>query len=408
MDKKMVPEVRFKGFTDDWEQLPLSKISNSFSYGLNVSSKKYDGKNKYIRITDIDDNSHKLVEKNLTSPNTNLEDISDYQLKENDLLFARTGASVGKSYLYDNADGKAFFAGFLIRMEINGEFDKNFVFQNTLTDKYQQFIKITSQRSGQPGINAKEYASFKIIIPKSFNEQRLIGKLYFHLDNLITLQQRQLDLYKKLKKGLLQKLFPKDGEKVPKVRFADFHDDWKQFKLKELGDIQTGNTPSTSDENNYSNNGMMWVTPTDIDSLLISNTSKKLSKLGQSKARIAKRGSVLVTCIASIGKNTLITEDASFNQQINSLTPSSKNNSYFLLTQSSQWSKKMKYIAASGTMQIVNKKDFSNIETYVPSLNEQNEMGLLFKKLDWIIILYQNKINKQKLLKKYLLQNLFI
>ncbi|WP_249037598.1 restriction endonuclease subunit S [Companilactobacillus musae] len=246
-----------------------------------------------------------------------------------------------------------------------------------------------------------------ILVPSS-EEQRSIGELLSTIDVIITLQQRQLDLYKKLKKGLLQKLFPKDGEKVPKVRFADFHDDWKQFKLKELGDIQTGNTPSTSDENNYSNNGMMWVTPTDIDSLLISNTSKKLSKLGQSKARIAKRGSVLVTCIASIGKNTLITEDASFNQQINSLTPSSKNNSYFLLTQSSQWSKKMKYIAASGTMQIVNKKDFSNIETYVPSLNEQNEMGLLFKKLDWIIILYQNKINKQKLLKKYLLQNLFI
>ncbi|KAE9558800.1 restriction endonuclease subunit S [Companilactobacillus kimchii] len=202
-----VPEVRFTNFHDDWEQLPFSKIGTNFSYGLNVSSKEYDGKNKYIRITDIDDSNHKLIEKNLTSPNANLEDIKDYQLKENDLLFARTGASVGKSYLYDNNDGKVFFAGFLIRMEINNKFDKNFVFQNTLTDKYQQFVKITSQRSGQPGINAKEYASFKIFISKSLNEQKMIGKLCFRLNNLINLQQDKLEELKFLKKYLLQNMF---------------------------------------------------------------------------------------------------------------------------------------------------------------------------------------------------------
>ena len=145
---------------------------------------------------------------------------------------------------------------------------------------------------------------------------------------------------------------------VPKIRIKGFTDDWEQRKLKELGDIQTGNTPSTSNADNYSIDGMLWVTPTDIKSLVISDTSKKLSEAGVLKARIAKAGSILVTSIASIGKNTLVTKDVGFNQQINALTPTNNNDSYFLLTQSEKWSAKMKQTAEAAIMQIVNKKDF--------------------------------------------------
>ena len=99
------------------------------------------------------------------------------------------------------------------------------------------------------------------------------------------------------------------SKKSPQLRFEGFTDDWEERKLKELGDIQTGNTPPTSNADNYSVDGMLWVTPTDIKSLVISDTSKKLSEAGVLKARIAKAGSILVTSIASIGKNTLVTKD---------------------------------------------------------------------------------------------------
>lgn len=137
---------------------------------------------------------------------------------------------------------------------------------------------------------------------------------------------------------------------------------------------------------------MLWVTPTDIKSLVISDTSKKLSEAGVLKARIAKAGSILVTSIASIGKNTLVTKDVGFNQQINALTPTNNNDSYFLLTQSEKWSAKMKQTAAAATMQIVNKTDFSNISTLVPvRKDEQKKIGTFFKQLDDLIALHQRK-----------------
>ena len=197
-------------------------------------------------------------------------------------------------------------------------------------------------------------------------------------------------------------------KKVPELRFPGFTDDWEERKLKELGDIQTGNTPPTSDSDNYSLDGVLWVTPTDIKSLVISNTAKKLSQVGVTKARIAKAGSILVTSIASIGKNTLLRMDAGFNQQINSLTPTSENDSYFLLTQSEKWSKKMKQTAASATMQIVNKTDFSNISTYVPvHKEEQEKIGSFFKQLDDTIALHQRKLDLLKEQKKGYLQKMF-
>ena len=197
-------------------------------------------------------------------------------------------------------------------------------------------------------------------------------------------------------------------KKVPELRFKGFTDDWEERKLKELGDIQTGNTPPTSDSDNYSLDGVLWVTPTDIKSLVISNTAKKLSQVGVTKARIAKAGSILVTSIASIGKNTLLRMDAGFNQQINSLTPTSENDSYFLFTQSEKWSEKMKQIAASATMQIVNKTEFSNISTYVPvHKEEQEKIGSFFKQLDDTIALHQRKLDLLKEQKKGYLQKMF-
>lgn len=198
------------------------------------------------------------------------------------------------------------------------------------------------------------------------------------------------------------------SKKSPQLRFEGFTDDWEERKLKELGDIQTGNTPPTSNLDNYSTDGVLWVTPTDIKTLVISDTAKKLSEVGVTKARIAKAGSILVTSIASIGKNTLVTMDAGFNQQINSLTPTPKNDSYFLLTQSEKWSEKMKKTAASATMQIVNKTDFSNISTSVPvHKEEQQKIGSFFKQLDDTIALHQRKLDLLKEQKKGYLQKMF-
>ncbi|MCD5100147.1 restriction endonuclease subunit S [Enterococcus faecium] len=193
----------------------------------------------------------------------------------------------------------------------------------------------------------------------------------------------------------------------PEIRFPGFTEDWEERRLKQLGEIQTGNTPPTNDTENYNKNGIMWVTPTDINNLVISDTAKKLSEIGRLKARIAMKGSILVTCIASIGKNTLALSDVGFNQQINALTPNKEFDSYFLLSQSGKWSEKMKILAGRGTMQIVNKTDFSNITTYVPKYREQVKIGHFFKQLDDTIMLQQRKLDLLKETKKGFLQKMF-
>lgn len=199
---------------------------------------------------------------------------------------------------------------------------------------------------------------------------------------------------------------PKECAK-PQIRFAGFDDTWERRKLGELGTIMTGSTPPTSHKEYYSNDGIPWVTPTDIESNLISETPKKLSAEGEKIGRVVSANTILVTCIASIGKNALLQVKGSFNQQINSLTPNEKNDSYFLLTESELWSVQMKRRAASATMQIVNKNEFSELETMVPSKNEQKQIGEYFKQIDYLITLQQGKYNKLTNIKKSMLEKMF-
>ena len=172
-----------------WEQRELGEMADSFEYGLNAAAAPYDGKVKYLRITDIDDETREFVQDDLTSPDVSVGQIDAYLLNEGDILFARTGASVGKTYRYQAKDGLTAFAGFLIRAIPSADSDSCFLYQSTLTEAYKRYIDVSSQRSGQPGVNATEYAQWSMMAP-SLSEQRRIGTFFRNLDDLITLHQR--------------------------------------------------------------------------------------------------------------------------------------------------------------------------------------------------------------------------
>ena len=196
--------------------------------------------------------------------------------------------------------------------------------------------------------------------------------------------------------------------KTPAVRFEGFTEDWEPRKIGNIGEVVTGSTPSTHHPEYYSEDGIPWVTPTDIIKNVTSDTPKKLSHLGAQVGRVVPAETILVTCIASIGKNTMLAKTGSFNQQINGLVPDKqKYNPYFLLTESYHWSEKMKREAAAGTMQIVNKNDFSAIETFVPELLEQQFIGYYFQQLDNFIALHQSKYEKLVNIKKSMLYKMF-
>ena len=230
-----VPPLRFPGFTDEWKKTTLGEIGSGFNYGLNAPAKEFDGVNKYIRITDIDDSSGAYIEDDKVSPNGIL--TQDYIVKDNDILLARTGASTGKSYLYNPNDGKLYFAGFLIRFNVSSA-NPYFVYSILHTRNYWKWVSIMSARSGQPGINSQEYSSYSLNIP-SYEEQDRIASLLRLLDERITTQNKIIEDLKKLKSAIIDKVFCLPSVKQPNKRLDGFNGDWEIVKLSEICERMT-------------------------------------------------------------------------------------------------------------------------------------------------------------------------
>lgn len=228
------PEIRFKRFEGEWHLSSYNDIGKEFKYGLNAPAIPYDGKNKYLRITDIDDETRCFMQSQISSPGTDLSDAQEYLLHEGNITFARTGASTGKSYIYHQSEGTVFFAGFLIRMIVKDRIDANFIFQNSLTNSFAQYVRFVSQRSGQPGINAEELKAYALALPSSLSEQRLIASYFQSLDTLIQATSKQLASLKQIKAASLQSMFPQEGETKPRVRFKGFEGEWKEERLFDL------------------------------------------------------------------------------------------------------------------------------------------------------------------------------
>jgi type I restriction enzyme, S subunit len=242
--KKLVPALRFPEFEGIWEETNLGKLSEKPNYGLNASAVKFDGKHKYIRITDIDDNTRSFSPNPLTSPDSGMS--PDYQLQENDLVFVRTGASVGKSYLYRKEDGELYFAGYLIKFSVKSA-NSTFVYYLTLTNHYVKYVAANSMRSGQPGINAEEYSKFSFCIPK-IEEQEKIASFLGAIDTRLTQLCRKHELLQAYKRGLISEIFThkigkRKKEKVPNLRFVNFTGDWQSRKLEEFIVKKNSNAP---------------------------------------------------------------------------------------------------------------------------------------------------------------------
>lgn len=204
-DKKVlnVPNLRFPEFTGEWMKCKFGEIATGFDYGMNAAAKPYDGQNKYIRITDIDEASSTYNNSSIVSPDGILSE--NYVVNEGDILLARTGASTGKSYLYRKSDGKLYYAGFLIRANV-AEHNPYFVFSQLHTHRYWRWVSIMSARSGQPGINSLEYASFPIFTT-TLKEENEISSLLSLIDERITTQNKIIEDLKKLKSAIRKRIF---------------------------------------------------------------------------------------------------------------------------------------------------------------------------------------------------------
>ena len=403
------PAIRFKGFTDTWEQRKLGEISESFEYGLNAAATEYDGKHKYIRITDIDDSTHLFIQDNLTSPDIDFSTADDYLLQAGDVLFARTGASVGKTYIYRSSDGDLYFAGFLIRAKIKRDYDADFVFQNTLTDNYDSYIRITSQRSGQPGVNAQEYANFALSVP-CLAEQKKIGAYFTNLDNLITLHQRKYDKLTKVKKAMLKKMFPQNGANKPEIRFRGFTDGWEHCKLNSIADVRDGTHASPQ----YFSSGHPFITSKNVkDGYINYDDVQYISD--EDYEEINKRSKVdvndiLMGMIGTIGNLALIREEPDFAIKNVALIKDTGDIFYLYLYHYLQSETVLNQLLENmdgGTQKFVALKRIRELNIAFPIKSEQQAIGTYFHNLDSVITLHQRKCDKYKSIKAGLIRKLF-
>ena len=340
---------------------------------------------------------------NLTSPDSDLTDVENYKLAEGDILFARTGASVGKSYIYRDSDGLVYYAGFLIRARIREEYDAEFVFQSTLTDKYNKYIAVTSQRSGQPGVNAQEYSEVEIRVPEK-EEQTKIGTYFHNLDHLITLHQRKCEETKKLKKYMLQKMFPQNGQTVPEIRFAGFTDAWEQRKLGEvfkeysekghtelptLTIIQGGGTVKRED----SDRNLMYD-ETNLSNYKMVRKDDFIVHLRSFEGGLEKAS---LDGIISPAYHTFHSDEAD-------------SRFYYPYFRSFEFIKHklVPHVYGIRDGRSIDIEGMKSIEIPYTSLSEQRKIGDYLELLDHLITLHQHKCEQLQSMKKFMLQNMFV
>lgn len=381
----MKPSLRFPEFKDEWQEKRLGDISDFCSYGLNSAAKKFDGKNKYIRITDINEESREFSKNNLTSPSI----INDkYLLDDDDIIFARTGASVGKTYLYNKNDGKVYFAGFLIKFSIKYA-NPYFIFLQTLQPKYKNWVKVMSTRSGQPGINADEYKTFKVVLP-SKKEQEKIADFLRGGDERMTSLEKKVDAMREYKKGVMSAIFS------GKLRFKDEngnpYPDWEERRLEDI----SRNIPSNITANNI---GSMYS-----GRYIVYGASGEVGKVDNYQHTEAF--TAIVKDGAGIGRIIWCEEKSSILGTLTAIYPKNTINAKFLYYMLHQI--KFEKYATGSTIPHIYYKDFSRERFLIPVEEEQRKIADFLSAIDHKIELEQTRLDKTKDFKKGLLQRVFV
>lgn len=224
---KLIPQIRFKGFTDDWEERKLSEIGKIVTGNTPNTSNKdyYNGDFLFVSPADIQENRY--VNKTTTTL-TELGFKTGRLVPKGATLFVSIGSTIGKT-------GQSI-CDVITNQQINSvisfsDYDDDFIYTSILNSSTK--IKQLAATQAVPIINKNEFGKSIIKIP-SLEEQQKIGAFFKQLDDIIALHQRKLDLLKEQKKGYLQKMFPKNGAKVPELRFAGFADDWEERKFKDI------------------------------------------------------------------------------------------------------------------------------------------------------------------------------
>ncbi|OSY95234.1 restriction endonuclease subunit S [Klebsiella michiganensis] len=409
----MVPKLRFKNFESKIEKKNLSDYIVEYRGGAPLTP------SDFVSANGVEVIPKKAIiaggELSLDSNNPTMcshEFYRNYKKNVVDSSFLITtlrdlvpsGPNIGYIVLNRNKDNEYVLAQGVYGFKINEKLNANFLSQLSNTKKYRLMMNKMMVGSTQVHIRNDDFFSMPIFVP-TLAEQTKISDFLSSIDEKITLLNKQYDLLCQYKKGMMQKIFSQ------KVRFKDENreefSDWNEILLGKVGKIITGKTPNTSVAE-YWNGDILFTTPTDMNDSIkyLAVTERKVSSKGIKQ--VLPKGTIMFTCIASIGKMALSTLPCITNQQINSIIVNEKYNNEFIYYNLQYIKPKIIANQANTTVPIVNKTDFSAISLHIPSLAEQTKIANALCAIDDKITTKKTELDKLKTWKQGLLQQMFV
>ncbi|MDY0104719.1 MAG: restriction endonuclease subunit S [Lentimicrobium sp.] len=407
-EKKNVPEIRFKGFSEEWEILKLNEVSEIIGGGTpsTIVSEYWDGDIDWYSPTEIGDETYAIgSQKKITK--LGLEKSSARILPANRTVLFTSRAGIGDMAILkkDGATNQGFQS-----LVIKGDNNPYFFFSiGHLIKKYalknasgSTFLEISGKQLGNMDISAP--------IPV---EQSRIGTYFQNLDKLITLHQRKYDKLVILKRAMLEKMFPKNGADVPEIRFKGFEGKWEERKLGDFAKFRRGSFPQPyGNKEWYDGDGAMpFVQVVDVahNLSLVDNTKQKISLLAQPKSVFVKKGTVVVTLQGSIGRVAILQYDAYVDRTLLIFEDYESRTDIqfwaYLIQQKFEIEEK---IAPGGTIKTITKEALSGFQIIMPEYEEQKKIGHYLENLDKFITLHQKELEKLKNIKKACLEKMFV
>ena len=396
------PEMRFSVFNEDWKLCKLGDITSSYSGGTPQvgRSEYYNGEIPFIRSGEI--NSE---ETELSITRIGLDNSSSKLVRKGDILYALYGATSGE-VSRSKIEGAINQAVLAILPHEN--YDANFIVQWLITNKNK--IISTYLQGGQGNLSGEVVKSLILYTP-SYQEQVKIGQYFEFLDNTITLQQRKLEILKNQKKAFLEKMFPKEGENVPEIRFSGFSDAWKQRELKEVVNFSRGQ-------------GLPWADVDDLNGqfecILYGNLYTDYGTIIQNikhktntDLKVKSKGNeVLIpgsdTTPTGLARALFLEkENVILGGDINILSVK-HDDGPFLAYELNKLKKELIIRIKGTTVKHLQNNDLKDIVVSLPSLEEQRKISSLFSRLDNTITLQQRKLEILKNIKKSFLQKMFV
>ena len=405
-EKALVPQIRFAGFTDPWEQRKLGELYKEVSEKNDLTY----GRDRIISVAHMYFNPVVYVTEDDYLKTYNVMRLGDIAFEGN------RSKNFAHGRLVENTIGDGIVSHVFKVFRPIRPFDLMYWKYSINNEKAMKDVLTRSTKAStmMHELVAKDFLNEEIAVP-SLEEQRQIGAFFDRLDSLITLHQRKYDKLCVLKKSMLDKMFPKGGSLYPEIRFAGFTDPWEQRKLCEIAAFGGGHTPSMSDPDNYEGGNVLWVTSQDVKSYYLDGTTTQITEKGEKELTLYPMGALVMVTRSGILRHTLpvaeLCKPSTVNQDIRVILPQEDKCCGKWLLQFFISRNKELLLEFGKTGTTVESVDFSKMKDMIlrmPSLSEQRQIGLYFARLDNLVTLHQRKLELLRNIKKSMLDKMFV